>query len=537
MVDPGNLPIWDDYAELPRFGPLTATRTVDVAVVGAGVSGLTTALLLADAGCRVALVDRRRIGGVDTAHTTAHLTAVVDTDLVALANRIGRDHARAVWDAGFAAMHQIEALVCRHGIDCELRRVPGFRHVPFDASDEVVAHDLARLRDEALLAHELGFEVTMIDTVPLVQQPGWRIDHQALFHPRKYLAGLLRRLIETSVEIYDESEAIIEDDIRQIRCGHGTIRASHVVMATHNPIPGRLSALGAAFLQTRLALYTTYAQAAEVPAPRPAAEYGLYWDTANPYRYVRAEPFGDRLRLIAGGEDQKTGQEPNTESRAAALAGWANALAPSSVVTHRWSGQVIETIDGLPFIGEASEGQWVATGFAGNGMTFGTLSAMIIRDAIVGDRVNPWRELFDINRSAVARGPVDYLRENADYPYYLVRDRLLRTPADLAALSPGGGGLVRVDGRLMAASRDADGDVTLVSPVCTHLGCLVQWNGADRTWDCPCHGSRFDRAGEVLAGPATAPLARGTPEEPRVEAAAASAGRRSRVQRPATRRG
>jgi Rieske Fe-S protein len=212
----------------------------------------------------------------------------------------------------------------------------------------------------------------------------------------------------------------------------------------------------------------------------------------------------------------------------ASLEHWARELAPSSVVTHRWSGQVIHTTDGLPFIGEVSDRQWVATGFAGNGMTFGTLSAMIIRDAIVGDRINPWRELFDIHRSAVARGPLDYVRENADYPYYLMRDRLLRKTVDLNALGPGDGGLVRVDGRVVAASRDAAGPVTLLAPECTHLGCLVQWNVADSTWDCPCHGSRFDREGAVLAGPATAPLARYAPGEPVVEKVSVPAARAPR---------
>ena len=188
------------------------------------------------------------------------------------------------------------------------------------------------------------------------------------------------------------------------------------------------------------------------------------------------------------------------------LEAWFRRVVPTARITNRWSGQVLETPDGLPLIGEITDRQYVATGFAGNGMTFGTLAAMMIRDAIGGVK-NPWRELFDVQRSAIARGPLNYLRENADYPYYLVRDRFAGVESRALRRVPRGGGmLLEVKGEIVAASRDKDGRLTLLSPACTHLGCHVAWNTTEKTWDCPCHGSRFTDTGEVLAGPAERPL-------------------------------
>jgi glycine/D-amino acid oxidase-like deaminating enzyme/nitrite reductase/ring-hydroxylating ferredoxin subunit len=534
MATAATAPLWDD-TPLPSFGPLDRGLRVDVAIVGGGLAGITAALLLRQAGCTVALLERRRIGGVDTASTTAHLTAVTDLDLVTLADRFGRDHAQAVWDAGFAAIDRIETLVTTHGIDCDFRRVPGYRHVPFDfdaaaAPDAVETPDaletqLADLRAEADLARTLGFDVDMIQTTPLVGRPGWRIEHQALFHPRKYLKGLLEQLTNAGVVICEQSEVTFGDD-PEVLTSHGhEVRARHVFVATHNPLVGRQSAAAAALMQTHLSLTTSYVVAARIERAEGAERLGrdergergervggldhaaLWWDTSEPYRYMRVEPDGGGLRLIAGGEDHKTGQEADTQTPYATLERWCLELLPSATITHRWSGQVIETTDGLPFIGEAGTRQYIATGFAGNGMTFGTLAAMIVRDAIVGDVANPWRELFDAGRSAILRGPVDYLRSNADYPYYMIRDRFAGADTRQVRDVPRGEGrLVDLRGQLVAASRDDRGRLTLLSPVCTHLGCRVGWNTAERTWDCPCHGSRFSATGEVLAGPAEAPL-------------------------------
>jgi glycine/D-amino acid oxidase-like deaminating enzyme/nitrite reductase/ring-hydroxylating ferredoxin subunit len=498
-------PIWDDAVELPEFSQPARDLTADVVVVGAGITGITTALLLAQAGVSVALVERRSVGGFDTGCTTAHLTAVADTPLAALVRSLGRDHAQAVWDAGLAGISEIERLVRSLGIVCDFARVPGLRHAPFDAGPDDASAAVSELRGEAAIARELGFDVEMLSATPLVGRPGWRIEDQALFHPRKYLRGLLDALGRAPRVTCLSGEAVVGDDPDRVTVAGHAIHTGTVVFATHTPHAGRLNGAAAGLLQSALALYTTYALAATVsrPAETPRA---CYWDTTEPYRYMRVDADGEQLTFIVGGEDHKTGQDPDTRARFAALERWFLALVPTATVTHRWSGQVIETPDRLPFIGEVSDGQYVATGFGGNGMTFGTLAAMMIRDAITGQR-NPWQALFDVGRSAIARGPLDYLRENADYPYYMLRDRVAGVESrPLRAVRRGEGRLVEINGDVVAASRDGEGTLTLLTPTCTHLGCRVAWNGAEKTWDCPCHGSRFSDTGDVLAGPADSPL-------------------------------
>jgi glycine/D-amino acid oxidase-like deaminating enzyme/nitrite reductase/ring-hydroxylating ferredoxin subunit len=497
-------PIWDEV-ELPEFAPLSHDVTVDVAVIGGGITGITTAVLLQEAGHRVALLERRQMGGVNTGCTTAHLTAVIDRDLKSLAATMGHDHAQAVWDAGLAAIDQIERLVKDYGIACEFDRVPGFRHVAPEADDKAREDALDVLRAEAALARDMGFDVEMVAAAPLGAQPGWRIDDQALFHPRKYLKGLLSRLTDGDAVVCSHSDVSFAEDADALIAGGFKVRAPHLVLATHAPIAGRQSAAAAGILQSKLAAYTSYAIAAHVGQPVEILP-ALAWDTAQPYHYVRTERRNDGVRIIAGGEDHKTGQETDTHQRFMQLEAWFRRVVPTARITHRWSGQVLETPDGLPLIGEITDRQYVATGFAGNGMTFGTLAAMMIRDAI-GRVKNPWRDLFDVQRSAIARGPLNYLRENADYPYYLVRDRFAGGESRALRRVPRGGGmLLDVNGEIVAASRDQDGRLTLLSPVCTHLGCHVAWNTTEKTWDCPCHGSRFTDTGEVLAGPAERPL-------------------------------
>jgi Rieske Fe-S protein len=262
---------------------------------------------------------------------------------------------------------------------------------------------------------------------------------------------------------------------------------------------------GATAFQTKLALYTSYVIAGRVP--RGIVPDALWWDTADPYAYLRVEPHRDFDLVIFGGEDHKTGQQDDTMSCYRRLEERLTAILPDVEVMHRWSGQVIETPDGLPYIGQSAEHQYAATGYAGNGLTFGTLAGMMISDAILG-RTNPWSELFEPSRKAVTRGLWDYVKENADYPYYLIRDRFTGADAQsLRAVKRGEGKIIERDGSKVAAYRNAAGAVTLRSAICTHMGCVVGWNAAERTWDCPCHGSRFTPTGDVISGPAEAPLA------------------------------
>ncbi|HEX3149751.1 MAG TPA: FAD-dependent oxidoreductase [Gemmataceae bacterium] len=494
---------WTVRPGLPRFTPLKRKLAVDVAVIGGGITGISTAYALQKAGLSVALFERDRFGRGDTGHTTAHVTCVTDQRLNKLVSSFGRDHAQAAWDAGRAAIQHIHDTVHAENIDCDFAWLPGYLHASPDESTED-----GDLKEDANLAAALGFGAVYEPKIPLFGTHGVRFPDQARFNPLKYLAGLLRSF-GPKAHAYEASEVteVQEDPLRLTVNGH-EVHCGYLVIATHVPLTGLKNVLRATVFQSKLAAYTSYAIGA--PVPKGSFPEALFWDTADPYRYLRVEPRARDSFAIYGGEDHKTGQEDDPAGCFGRLEKGLAQLHSAAKVTHRWSGQVIETPDGLPYIGEVADKQFVATGFAGNGMTFGTVAAMMAADRFAS-RKNPWTNLFDPARTKVLTGVWDYLRENLDYPYYLIRDRLAGSEGtELSAVKKGEGKILRLKGERVAASRDNAGKVITVSPVCTHLGCLVRWNAAERTWDCPCHGSRFAASGEVIAGPAETALEKRT---------------------------
>ena len=355
-------------------------------VVGGGITGLTAAYLLSKAGRSVALLERERLGSVDTGHTTAHVTAVTDSRLTALEARFGRDHAQAVWDAGFAA---IARSMRSSGTSRSLVNSVGVRANVSSADEADGAVDIAALQHETSLALDLGFDAAFVDDVPCVHRPGIRFDHQAKFHPRKYLAGLARAVIGLGGLLFEHSPV---DELTEQPLGAKAngcrITAGYVVIATHSPLWGNTPDSRATWLQTNLALYSSYAVAGRVP--KGAAPEALWWSTADQYAYLRVDAHRGYDLVVYGGEDHKTGQKTDAAERYDRLTHALIGLFPSVKVTHRWSGQVIETSDGLPVLGETSDRQFVATGFSGNGMTFGTLGAMMATDRVMG-RTTPGR--------------------------------------------------------------------------------------------------------------------------------------------------
>jgi glycine/D-amino acid oxidase-like deaminating enzyme/nitrite reductase/ring-hydroxylating ferredoxin subunit len=507
MVHLDTQPYWIRTAALETFPRLDRNITVDAAIVGGGIVGITAAYLLKMSGLTVALLERARCAAIDTGHTTAHLTMVTDTLLTDLASNFGRDTATAVWDAGSIAIDRIESHVAIEDIDCGFRRLPGFLHLAAGAS-RVSADDL---RAQADLAGSLGFAASYVDRVPGTNTPGVRFEDQAVFHPRKYLAGLLAAIDGDGSYVFEESAADeVTADPLSVKSGSHAVTCGYVVLATHTPLMGKTNLASATLLQSKLALYTSYAIAGRVPSD--SIPHGLYWDTAEPYNYLRVEP-GDRGDVIVfGGADHKTGQVTETKACFDALESVLRRRLANVDITDRWSGQVIETNDGLPYIGETAKDQFAATGFAGNGMTFGTVAAMMARDAVLGRR-NPWAELFAPRRTKVRGGTWDYVRENKDYLYYLARDYVARHEKSLRTVARNEGRVVDVQGTRIAAFRDARGLLTLRSAVCTHMACEVHWNTAERTWDCPCHGSRFRPDGAVISGPAESPLPEATVDD------------------------
>jgi glycine/D-amino acid oxidase-like deaminating enzyme/nitrite reductase/ring-hydroxylating ferredoxin subunit len=496
-------PYWLDTAKIRTFPALGEDIRVDVLIVGGGITGLTTAYLLKEAGLTVAVAERDQLAMVDTGHTTAHLTHVTDLRFHQMAKNFGKDHAQAAWDAGAAAIDQIEELVRKERIECEFTRVPGYLHAPVSGGTK---DERESFREDAALAIELGFDAAYLDSVPKMQMPGVRFANQAKFHPRKYLASLAAAIPGKGSHVFEETAiATFDADKHRARANGHWINYGRVVLATHNPLVGEAGIAGATLFQTKLALYTSYVIGAKLP--RGGVPIASFWDTNDPYNYLRVDRHADFDYAIFGGEDHKTGQAANTETCFQRLEDSLKELLPNAEIDHRWSGQVIETTDGLPFIGENAEGQFLGTGFSGNGMTYGTVTAMMARDWATGAK-NPWAELFDVDRKKIKGGAWDYLRENKDYPYYLIKSRFADPEAEsVHGLQPGEGRIVKSKSGKIAAYRDADGTVRKHSAVCTHMGCIVRWNQAEGTWDCPCHGSRFDPFGKVISGPAETPLA------------------------------
>ena len=495
-------PYWMRGVDLPAFPSLAQDIEVDVAIVGGGLTGITAAYLLKRAGASVALLERDRCAMGDTGHTTAHLTYVTDARLHHLVKTFGEDGARAFWEAGAAAIDQIDEIIRTENISCDFKWVPGYLHV---ALKDAAENERELLQRDAMAANEIGFSAEYVETVPYANRPGVEFRNQAKFHPRKYLSGLLDRIVGDGGHVFENTPATeFTDEPLAVKSGAHTVRCRYIVVATHTPLMGNTGLVSATLFQTKIMPYTSYVLGARLPSG--AVPEALYWDTGDPYYYLRIEKGADHDYAIFGGEDCKTGQESDNHAVFGRLESMLKRVLPAAQVQDRWMGQVIETYDGLPLIGETASNQFVATGYCGNGFTLGTVAAMMARDQFTRQK-SPWFDLFSVNRKHVRGGAMRYVRENLDYPYYMVRDRLAKAETEsLDAVKPGEGKIVNLDGKKVAAYRDPQGQLTLLNPVCTHMKCIVGWNDADGTWDCPCHGSRFRATGEVIGGPAETPL-------------------------------
>lgn len=485
-----------------RYPAIIKDAEFDVVVVGGGITGLTAAYFLKQSGKRVAVLEKGRIGTGETGHTSAHLAWHIDTRVPDLIKQFGESGAQLVLQANMTAIDAIEMIVEEQEIACEFERVPGYLHGSLtEQRDEADA-----LHRDFAAAERLGFSAQYLEECP-VGKPGVRYPDQALIHPTRYLAGLAEAVQGDGSVIFEESEvSAIEDDPPIVRVRDVRLRCGYVVIATHVPLQGATGTTRALLFQTKLYPYSSYVVQARLPVGR--LEPGLYWDTSDPYYYTRTRRGHDGDYIIIGGGDHKTGQQTDTDACYRQVERVLHRYWPDAVVTHRWSGQVIETPDGLPYIGEIIPHQFSATGFAGNGLTFGTIAGLMATDAVAGVE-NPWRQLFDPARKVGLRSAGEYLAENVDFPVHLVAGWIGKWKrASVRSIRPGHGEVLTLKGRKVACYRSEAGELSKVSAVCTHLGCIVAFNDAEQTWDCPCHGSRFTTAGDVIGGPAETTLER-----------------------------
>jgi len=499
--------IWAATAALPSFTPLEQNIHVDVCIVGAGISGLTTAYVLARAGKRVAVLDDGPVAGGMTQMTTAHITNQLDDRYFELEKLHGREGARLAADSHTAAIDRIETIVRQESIDCDFARVDGYLFLAEGDRRDTLEHELEAAHRAGLRAVELLERAPFrsFDTGPCLRFPA-----QAQFHPLKYLSALAEAIHREGSRIFTDTHADqIEGGVPAlVHAGKHVVTADAVVVATNVPVNDRVA------IHTKQAPYMTYVVAARVPPG--SVPTVLSWDTGDPYHYLRLY---DDL-LIVGGEDHKTGQASDTPERYAQLEAWARARFPEmGQVELAWGGQVMETQDFLAFIGRNPmdhENVYVATGDSGMGITHGTIAGMLLSDLILG-RTNPWEALYDPSRVTL-RAAGDFARENSNVALQYT-DWL--TGGDVASaddVRPGSGAIVRRGLEKIAVYRDEQGQVHECLAKCPHLGCLVHWNPAETTWDCPCHGSRFDRYGKVISGPANRDLA--TAERSREQRAA-----------------
>lgn len=489
--------LWLSGAAAPRFGPLREERSFDVAVVGGGVTGLTTALLLARAGKSVCVLEQDALGSGTSGHTTAKITSQHHLTYARLRRTHGREGAVTYGSAMEAAKEQVASLV-DEGIDCDFRRRAAYVFA-------TRAGERAMVDRETEAAIDAGLPATLDEDVPLPfpTRGGLRFDHQAELHSVKYLGGLVERLLAAGGEVFEGTRASAVSETPAgctVRADTGRVHASDVVVATLLPFLDR----GLYFARAHPT--RSYVVTARVGGALPDA---MLISAAPPSRSIRSAPYDGRELLMVGGEGHHVGSSKATPDRYQRLADYAHEHWDVHSFEHRWSSQDYVPDDGVPFIGRLnllSRRIHVATGFKKWGMTSGTLAGMLLTDAITG-RHNEWAWLFSSTRINPVAESRRFLTENGRVGLRMVADRVLAPGLrDISRLEPGEGAIVNSRGTKVAGFRDETGALRAVSARCTHLGCQVSWNDAEHTWDCPCHGSRFRTDGSVIEGPATRPL-------------------------------
>ncbi len=480
--------LWLDTTPNTDLPTLREGLTVDVAIIGGGIAGLTAATLLKAEGKTVAVLETRRIVHGVTGKTTAKITSLHTLIYDDLLRRFGEEKAQAYANANQTAIEQIARLVSERKIDCDFTRTEAYTYT--EDADQV-----DQIEAEVKAALQLGLPAAFVTETPMPfpVKAAIRFDHQALFHPRKYLLALAREIPGQGSFIFEETRVMDLEEGRPcvITTDQGVISAHDVIIASHFPFNDK------ALYASRLSPHRSYVLGVRLETPAPRGMF-ISPEPSHTLRFHPAE--GDNF-LLVGGEGHVTGHGGDTVARYRRIEAWARERFPVESVEYHWSTQDNKTLDGVPYVGRATplaEHVYVATGFGGWGMTNSTASAMLLRDLIL-ERQNPWADLYDPNRVSLTDVP-ELFKQTTSIARDFIGDRL--TDADPNDVAPGEGKIVRLGSRDVAMYKSEDGTISMVSPACTHMGCFVRWNPAETSWDCPCHGSRFDRDGIIIHGPA-----------------------------------
>jgi glycine/D-amino acid oxidase-like deaminating enzyme/nitrite reductase/ring-hydroxylating ferredoxin subunit len=488
---------WLASTEDTNYPALNQDINVNAAIIGGGMAGILTAKLLKDSGLNVAVLEVNKIVQGTTGHTTAKITSQHSLIYYKIQSQMGIEMARQYAEANETAIHTISKIIKEKNIECDFISQPAY---VFTQSDDYVK-DIER---EAQVTADLGIKSSYLEDIPLPfkVKAALRFDEQAQFHPRKFLLPIAKEIPGGGSYLFEQTEAvdILGDGPYTVLTKNGyKVNAPIVVIASHFP-----------FYDKRGLYFTRiYPERSYALAITAQEKYlgGMYINAENPTRSLRSQPFDKGELIIIGGEHHKTGQGEPTENHYEKLLQFANEIYTVKDAPYRWSTQDCMTLDGVPYVGQLTsrtKNLFVTTGFGKWGMTNSMVSAMLLRDLIVnGD--SPWAPVYSPSRFTPGASVKNFIIENLNVAGKLIEGKLEYLQENVE-INPDEGEIIGVNGQRVGAYKDKEGKLHLVDTTCTHLGCEVEWNSAERSWDCPCHGSRFSVDGEVIEGPALDPL-------------------------------
>lgn len=488
---------WMASTPTTNYPSLSEDIKVDVAIVGGGIVGISTAYLLTKEGLKVAILEADKILQGTTGHTTAKVTSQHGLIYNKIKTQMSEEFAKQYADANEAAIRFIEKLQSELHIDCDFVHQPAFIYTQMDEY-------VQKISDEVKTASSLGIEAAYVEEIPfnIPIKAAVRFDNQAQFHPRKYLLALAKEIINNKNQIYEQSRVIdIEENnsyILTTKQGN-KVTADKVVIASHYPFYNKHGMYFARIYPER-----SYALAIKAKEKYLG---GMYISAEEPGRSLRSQNSDNGELIIVGGEHHKTGQGEDTAKHYEALVDFANDIFTVEDIPYRWSTQDCMTLDDVPYVGHFTSDTpnlYVATGYGKWGMTNSTASAVILKDLIVHGE-SPYQDVYSPSRHTITAAAKEFIKENLNVAKELLKGKFSLLPDDFE-IKPGEGRVINGNGQRIGAYRDEKGALYLVNTTCTHMGCELQWNSAEKSWDCPCHGSRFTYKGDIIEGPAIMPL-------------------------------
>ncbi|MGP4059284.1 FAD-dependent oxidoreductase [Halobacillus sp. H74] len=490
--------LWREDMALPTFETLKEDTATEVAVVGGGITGITTAYLLAKEGKQVTLLEADQLLNGTTGHTTAKVTAQHGLIYHEIMKHFGEEEAALYYQAQMTALQKVEELINKYGIDCDWTKEDAYLF----ATTNIGAQ---KLEKEYEAYQALGIEGELGETLPFSIETtrSLSMKNQARFHPLKYLSALVEEFTKLGGEIYEHTKAtdVQEKDKVEVMTGDGfTVACEKVISCSHFPFYD-----GKGLYFSRMYAERSYLLAIE---PEKEVPEGMYLSVDEPKRSIRTAHYNGTPLLLIGGESHKTGQGVDTSFHYNALEEFAAETFGIKKKLFQWSAQDLTTLDKVPYIGPITRNNdrvFIATGFRKWGMTNGTLAAQLICDYVTGED-SLFHELFKPTRFKSDPSMKHFLSQNFDVATHLVEGKLELVSDRPKHLKKGEGMVVQWKGERAGAYRDEEGKLHVLDTTCTHMGCEVEWNSAEHTWDCPCHGSRFSFNGSVVEGPAEQPL-------------------------------